>query len=288
MDHPRLKTNAKCDRYLVLEYVEGGELFNHILDHGRLSEPEAVRIFRQIIAALSYCHSFHICHRDLKPENILLDREGNVKLVDFGMAALQPAHQWLQTSCGSPHYACPEVIQQIPYRGDLADVWSAGVVLYAMLSGGLPFSSENDDQNENFKEVITKVIECEYDFPEDILSDEAEDLIFQCLQPDANERIRTRNIWNHSLIVRYQSLDPKDQYGRRYIGPAPHLSAQECGPVLKYKTQIDPEILRNLRNLWHSVSKAELITQLLSLECDQASSLCATKLTSRLDRITNA
>ena len=115
-------------RYLVLEYVEGGELFHYISRNGRLPEGEAIRIFRQMIAGLSYCHRFSICHRDLKPENILMDRHGNIKIVDFGMAALQPANKWLTTSCGSPHYASPEVIQAKNYRGDRADIWSSYVL----------------------------------------------------------------------------------------------------------------------------------------------------------------
>lgn len=86
----------------MLEHVEGGELFDYVSNNGPLPEEEAVRLFRQIIAALGYCHRFNICHRDLKPENILLDSNHNVKLADFGMAALQPAGHWLNTSCGSP------------------------------------------------------------------------------------------------------------------------------------------------------------------------------------------
>ena len=253
-------------RYLVLEYVEGGELFHRISTNGALPEYEAVRLFRQIIAALSYCHSFHICHRDLKPENILLDQQGNVKLADFGMAALQPAHQWLQTSCGSPHYACPEIIKGLPYRGDLADVWSAGVILYAMLCGYLPFQSDLEDPDENMHEVCHIVTEGDYSFPPNLFSEAAQDLIVSCLQPDASKRIRTRDIWHAPLMKKYENLDPLDAQGREYIGPAPSLSNQECGPALKYKSQIDPEILRNVRNLWHSVSETELTNRLMSAE----------------------
>ena len=254
------------DSYLVLEYVEGGELFNYIQTRGRLSEREAMRIFRQIIAALSYCHSFHICHRDLKPENILLDRAGNVKLVDFGMAALQPANQWLQTSCGSPHYACPEVIQQQPYRGDLADVWSAGVVLYAMISGGLPFSSMAADADDNFHETVQQVCRGTYEFPDDVFTEAAMDLIGMCLQIDPNTRIRTRMMWAHPLMKKYEPLDPLDAHDRKYIGPALHLSAQDCGPPMRFRSQIDAEILHNLHNLWHNVSEIELARRLMSIE----------------------
>ena len=231
-----------------------------------MDEDEAIRIFRQIIAALSYCHSFNICHRDLKPENILIDSNGHVKIVDFGMAALQPQHERLQTSCGSPHYACPEVISQEPYRGSLADVWSSGVVLYAMLTGGLPFSSESADPDVNFRETVEKVIKCDYAFPDGMLSEEAEDLIMRILQPDPKHRMRIREMWKHPILQRWQHLDPMDENGQQYIRSAPHLSELECGPPMKYRTQIDSEILRNMGNLWHSVPENQLVQRLMSKE----------------------
>lgn len=98
-------------RYLVLEHVSGGELFDYLVKKGRLTPKEARRFFRQIISALDFCHSHSICHRDLKPENLLLDDKNNIKIADFGMASLQPTGFMLETSCGSPHYACPEVIR---------------------------------------------------------------------------------------------------------------------------------------------------------------------------------
>lgn len=98
-------------RYLVLEHVSGGELFDYLVKKGRLTPKEARRFFRQIISALDFCHSHSICHRDLKPENLLLDEKNNIKIADFGMASLQPQGSMLETSCGSPHYACPEVIR---------------------------------------------------------------------------------------------------------------------------------------------------------------------------------
>src|SRR5262245_22486992 len=113
-----------------MEYVEGGELFSYMSEQGALPEFEVVHIFRQIIAALGYCHRINIHHRDLKPENILLDRDNlQIKLVDFGMAALQPQGKKLTTPCGSPHYAAPEVIGTKPYDGARADIWSCGVIL---------------------------------------------------------------------------------------------------------------------------------------------------------------
>jgi len=98
-------------RYLILEHVSGGELFDYLVKKSRLTIKEARKFFKQIISALDFCHSHLICHRDLKPENLLLDDKLNIKIADFGMASLQVDGSMLETSCGSPHYACPEVIK---------------------------------------------------------------------------------------------------------------------------------------------------------------------------------
>jgi serine/threonine protein kinase len=138
-------------RFLVLEHIEGGELFDYLVKRGRLSESEALAFFQQIIFGVEFCHRHLVCHRDLKPENLLLDKEMNVKIADFGMASLQGPGRMLETSCGSPHYASPEIIKGIKYNGPGADVWSCGVILYALLTGNLPF----DD--ENIRKLLTKV-----------------------------------------------------------------------------------------------------------------------------------
>ena len=247
--------------YLVLEFVEGGELFDHITKNGCLPEPEAVRIFRQMISGLSYCHRFNICHRDLKPENILMDRNRNIKIVDFGMAALQPANKWLNTSCGSPHYASPEVIRAENYRGDKADIWSCGVILFAMLTGKLPFDSTGDWGD--WRDVIDAVLAGEYIIPQGV-SEQAADLIFRILQRDPRQRIAIKHMWQHPLLKKYENLDSTDQNGRLYIGPAPPLTIQDCGTPIKSREEIDDVLLGNLGNLWHSVSVEELAERLLS------------------------
>lgn len=118
--------------YIVLEYASNGSLFEYIVKAGRLPHDVAARIFRQIIYGLEYLHSLGICHRDLKPENILIDANLNIKIADFGFAKLLKG-SITETACGSPHYAAPEVIKGIPYDGRRADVWSCGVVLYALI-----------------------------------------------------------------------------------------------------------------------------------------------------------
>lgn len=235
-------------------------MFHHICENGRLPESEAVRIFRQMISGLSYCHRFNICHRDLKPENILMDRNKNVKIVDFGMAALQPANKWLNTSCGSPHYASPEVIKGQNYRGDKADVWSCGVILFAMLTGTLPFDSDG-----GYPEVIATVLAGQYTFPKG-LSPFAKDLIHRMLQADPKERIAMKTMWNHPLLKRYENLDSVDANGDSYIGPPAPLTIDDCGELIEDRSEIDEELLRNLQNLWHGVNAEDLAQQLLSKE----------------------
>jgi carbon catabolite-derepressing protein kinase len=126
----------------VLEYA-GGELFNYIVEQGRLPESQARRFFQQLISGIQYSHSIKIVHRDLKPENVLLDDDLNVKIADFGLSNEIRDGDFLKTSCGSPNYAAPEVIRGARYTGPEIDVWSSGVILYVMLCGKLPFEDED-------------------------------------------------------------------------------------------------------------------------------------------------
>lgn len=127
---------------MVLEYA-GGELFDYIVNNGKMKENEARRFFQQIICAVEYCHRHKIVHRDLKPENLLLDEQLNVKIADFGLSNIMTDGNFLKTSCGSPNYAAPEVINGKLYAGPEVDVWSCGVILYVLLVGRLPFDDEH-------------------------------------------------------------------------------------------------------------------------------------------------
>ena len=124
--------------YLVMEWCEE-ELFDYIVSNERLNELEACKIFGQILAAVEYIHSLNIAHRDLKPENILFDQNGIIKIVDFGLSNTFSSNSTLSTACGSPGYASPDMLKGQPYNGVRVDVWSLGVVLYAMIVGYLPF-----------------------------------------------------------------------------------------------------------------------------------------------------
>lgn len=218
-----------------------------------------MRLFRQIIAGLSYCHRYQICHRDLKPENLLLDADRNIKLADFGMAALQPTDRWLNTSCGSPHYAAPEIINGKKYRGDKADIWSVGIILYAMLNGFLPFDGGN------LTATLRLVKKGEYHLSE-ALSAEASDLIQRILQKRPEDRISMQNIWAHPLIKKYENYHRSTASNGLLGQPPPPLSTKDCGPPLGRPGDVDMELLRNLHSLWYGVPQEELVTRLLSRE----------------------
>ena len=135
--------STPTDMYLIMEYVEGGELYDYIVQKGRVRESEARYIFQQSVCAIEYCHHFRVVHRDLKPENILLGTGLQVKLIDFGLSNIMKDGEFLATSCGSPNYAAPEVISGKLYFGPEVDVWSCGVILYALLCGCLPFDEDS-------------------------------------------------------------------------------------------------------------------------------------------------
>ncbi|XP_070688709.1 5'-AMP-activated protein kinase catalytic subunit alpha-2 [Pempheris klunzingeri] len=135
--------STPTDFFMVMEYVSGGELFDYICKHGRVEDTEARRLFQQIISAVDYCHRHMVVHRDLKPENVLLDASKNAKIADFGLSNMMSDGEFLRTSCGSPNYAAPEVISGRLYAGPEVDIWSCGVILYALLCGTLPFDDEH-------------------------------------------------------------------------------------------------------------------------------------------------
>lgn len=217
--------------FLVLEHVEGGELFDYLLSKGKLSEEEARGFFAQLVDGLSYCHSHLICHRDLKPENILLDGNNHVKICDFGMAALMPKDALLATSCGSPHYASPEVITGRKYDGMEADVWSLGVILYALLVGKLPF----DDPN--IRKLLLKVKIGVFDMPP-WLGRSAKDLLWRMLTVDPDQRATMSDIRQHDWLVGHGIvLKNWESVDRRLSGDID-------------QSNLDAEVVQALTALW--------------------------------------
>ena len=132
--------------YLIQEHIPGKEFMDYLKKNGKLDEKEACKFYHQIISGLEYIHQCGIAHRDFKPENILLTNNNTIlKIIDFGLGNFYKNNQLLKTSCGSPCYAPPEMINEQSYNGALSDIWSSGVILYLMLCGKLPFYHEKND-----------------------------------------------------------------------------------------------------------------------------------------------
>ena len=241
--------------YLVLEYVEQGDLFSMINQGGAFGEEQAMYLFRQVLSAVQYCHSFNICHRDLKPENILVTDRGEAKVADFGMACIQqsPTHR-LRTSCGSPHYAAPELVSNQYYRVDKVDVWSLGVILYAMLSCHLPFDHEDTSV------LLTMTRKGIYRVPS-WFSEEAKSLISRMIEVNPEKRISIKKIWQHPLLRKYDYLDTLNANG----GLPPQIDTnRQADPVAR--EDVDMQLVRQLKSLWHTYSEKFLIMKLASPE----------------------
>ncbi|KAK1161515.1 NUAK family SNF1-like kinase 1 isoform X1 [Acipenser oxyrinchus oxyrinchus] len=174
---------------IVMENASRGELYDYVNDRHRISEPEARSIFRQLTSAVHYCHKNGVVHRDLKLENILLDQDYKVKLADFGLSTQFKKEQVLQTYCGSPLYASPEIVNGLPYRGPEVDCWALGVLLYALVYGSMPFD------NANYKTLTEQISRGEYRKPHQ--SSDACGLIDWMLTVSTKDRATVEDIANH-------------------------------------------------------------------------------------------
>lgn len=203
LDHPhivRIIETYESDKIccLVMEYCEGGELFQMVCDNKTMSEVEASGYIRQLLSALAYCHSAKICHRDLKPENILLSFKSSspdLKLADFGLAQMFTEEEVMHSFSGTPYYIAPEMLSGS--YNHLVDCWSLGVIMYIMLSGVPPFNGTNNE------EILLKVYAASYNFrpaPFTAVSDGAKDLIARLLMKDPELRISAQQALSHPWV----------------------------------------------------------------------------------------
>uniref|UniRef100_A0A672R8P5 MAP/microtubule affinity-regulating kinase 3 n=1 Tax=Sinocyclocheilus grahami TaxID=75366 RepID=A0A672R8P5_SINGR len=196
--------------YLVMEYASGGEVFDYLVAHGRMKEKEARAKFRQIVSAVQYCHQKCIVHRDLKAENLLLDADMNIKIADFGFSNEFTLGNKLDTFCGSPPYAAPELFQGKKYDGPEVDVWSLGVILYTLVSGSLPFDGQN------LKELRERVLRGKYRIPF-YMSTDCENLLKKFLILNPTKRGSLEQI----MKDRWMNVGHEDNELKPYIEPQP-------------------------------------------------------------------
>ena len=224
---------SKTNLYIVMEYCEGKELFDYIVRHKYLSEKEACRFFQQIIDGVEYLHLSNITHRDLKPENLLLDHKKRIRISDFGLSNMgEKIDSLLETPCGTPSYAPPEMLRGEKYNGVFSDIWSCGIILYTMLVGNLPCAESKEDL------IYENIMAHNYYFPDNI-SDEAVDLIENMLKIDPSERYDFEQIKSHPW---FNLVEPKLKPGIVYG---------------VHKIPIDENILKKVENYGYDKNKCK-------------------------------
>ncbi|XP_064809694.1 MAP/microtubule affinity-regulating kinase 3-like isoform X10 [Oncorhynchus masou masou] len=209
--------------YLVMEYASGGEVFDYLVAHGRMKEKEARAKFRQIVSAVQYCHQKHIVHRDLKAENLLLDADMNIKIADFGFSNEFTMGNKLDTFCGSPPYAAPELFQGKKYDGPEVDVWSLGVILYTLVSGSLPFDGQN------LKELRERVLRGKYRIPF-YMSTDCENLLkrFLVLNPAKRGTLEVREDSENQIMKdRWINAGSEEDELKPFVEPEQDIADQK-------------------------------------------------------------
>ncbi|KAK3303356.1 kinase-like domain-containing protein [Chaetomium strumarium] len=196
--------------YMLFEYVNGGQMLDYIISHGKLKEKQARKFARQIASAVDYCHRNSIVHRDLKIENILISKTGDIKIIDFGLSNLfsPDEDRKLKTYCGSLYFAAPELLQARPYTGPEVDVWSFGVVLFVLVCGKVPF----DDQY--MPALHQKIKKGAVDYP-NWLSSECKHLISRMLVTDPKQRATMHEVMNHPWMLKGYNGPPENYLPQR-------------------------------------------------------------------------
>ncbi|XP_038108708.1 MAP/microtubule affinity-regulating kinase 3 isoform X16 [Culex quinquefasciatus] len=221
LDHPNIVKlfqviETEKTLYLVMEYASGGEVFDYLVLHGRMKEKEARAKFRQIVSAVQYCHQKRIIHRDLKAENLLLDSEMNIKIADFGFSNQFTPGSKLDTFCGSPPYAAPELFQGRKYDGPEVDVWSLGVILYTLVSGSLPFDGAT------LRELRERVLRGKYRIPF-YMSTDCENLLKKFLVLNPAKRASLESI----MKDKWMNMGYEEDELTPFTEPKPDLKDQK-------------------------------------------------------------
>lgn len=246
--------NKDKQLYLITEYIKGIELFQYISLKKKIEESEACIYFQQIINGIEYLHKMDIVHRDLKPENILIDRYlKEVKIIDFGLSnKYTDKSALLSTLCGSPLYAAPEVLLEKGYKPGPVDIWSAGVILYFMISGKLPFNGDSDE------ELYKKIIDAKVKNIQGA-SKEVNDLIKKILNPNPRKRITISKIKNHPWF----NLFNNNNFGNlNYYGILTN----------KYVIPVDEEIVEEMKKKFE-ISDIEIRSSILGNKLNDISTL---------------
>ncbi|XP_077522517.1 MAP/microtubule affinity-regulating kinase 3 isoform X23 [Amblyomma americanum] len=242
LDHPNIVKlyqviETEKTLYLVMEYASGGEVFDYLVAHGRMKEKEARAKFRQIVSAVQYCHQKRIIHRDLKAENLLLDGEMNIKIADFGFSNEFVPGMKLDTFCGSPPYAAPELFQGKKYDGPEVDVWSLGVILYTLVSGSLPFDGAN------LKELRERVLRGKYRIPF-YMSTDCENLLKKFLVLNPAKRATLEVI----MKDKWMNIGYEDDELKPYLEPETDFGDSKRIEILMSMGYSRDEIEDSLRN----------------------------------------
>lgn len=242
LDHPNIVKlyeviDSQRTLYLVMEYASGGEVFDYLVAHGKMREKEARAKFRQIVSAVQYCHQKQIIHRDLKAENLLLDSQMNIKIADFGFSNEFVPGQTLDTFCGSPPYAAPELFKGLRYEGPEVDIWSLGVILYTLVSGTLPFDGNN------LKELRERVLRGKYRIPF-YMSTDCENLLKKFLVLNPLKRASLEVI----MKDKWMNVGYEDDELRPFVEPKQNYSdAARIQALLKMGYTVE-EVEESLRN----------------------------------------
>ncbi|XP_074480511.1 serine/threonine-protein kinase MARK2 isoform X9 [Sebastes fasciatus] len=246
--------------YLVMEYASGGEVFDYLVAHGRMKEKEARAKFRQIVSAVQYCHQKCIVHRDLKAENLLLDADMNIKIADFGFSNEFTLGNKLDTFCGSPPYAAPELFQGKKYDGPEVDVWSLGVILYTLVSGSLPFDGQN------LKELRERVLRGKYRIPF-YMSTDCENLLKKFLILNPSKRGSLEQI----MRDRWMNVGHEEEELKPYIEPMPDYKDPRRTDIMLTMGFSQEEIQDSLVNQkYNDVMAAYLLLDYRNSELDES------------------